>query len=101
MDMTLVCAISDAAIDGALPSSCRTVLVTVALLTNCSMVCTSVGVTGCSAAPSALAWLEGCTRTWAEDAYCLGSVNEIARLTANPNSANAMTHHFRLRTSCA
>ena len=47
MAMTLVCATSAAVTDGALPSLRRTALVTGALVTSCSMVCTSVGVTGC------------------------------------------------------
>ena len=65
------------------------------------MVCTSVVVTGCWVEPSALAWLEDCTSTCADAVYSFDSVNEIARLTANPTRASPMTHHLRLRTSWA
>jgi hypothetical protein len=101
MAITLVWATSAAVTDGELPIWRCTAFVIGALVTSCSMVCTSVDVTGCCVDPIALAWLDACTRTWAEAEYCLDSVNENARLIPNPISARPMTHHFRLRMSRA
>src|ERR1035438_7314596 len=64
---------------------------------SCSSVCTSVGVTGCSAVPVAEAWLEGWTRSWAVAEYCLAWVSATARLAATPSRAAQTTHHLRRR----
>jgi hypothetical protein len=99
MLITLVCATSAACTVGVLPSCLRTCAWTAALVTSCSMVCTSVGVTCCGAVESAPGPVGLCTSTWAVEAYCRGWVSEMARLAATPRSASPVTHHFRRRTS--
>ena len=92
MDITFVCATCAAETAGSLPSWRRTAAVTGALVTSCNSVCTSVGVTACTAP-------DGCTRSCAVAEYSLGEVSEMARLAAMPSSANPASHHFRRRTT--
>src|SRR2546430_5857021 len=99
MLITLVCATSAARTGGVLPSRWRTCDWIAALVTSCSMVCTSVGVTCCGVLDSAPGPVELCTSTWAVAAYCFGWVSDIARLTDAPSSASPGTHHLRRRTS--
>ena len=69
MAITFVWAISAAETDGLLPSRRLTACSTCALVSSCTSVCTSVGVTGFGAWPGVVLTPEGCTRIWAVATY--------------------------------
>ena len=80
---------------GTLPSFRATAALTGALVTSCSSVSTSVGVTGCGLPLVVIPayW----TRSCAEAEYTLGWDSEYPSEATKPSTVTAITHHFRRR----